>query len=218
MNSKRRALTMLLSICFLFSPLLRAQEDETNDSDLKKMLKEAEEMQKEAEGMQKTNPPAPGKKKTLAELQAEAKAEAARQEQEEKEEKAKLQAALQKQLKAPGPVALPNWTPATPQFHQTASPTKKIVDDEVRIVMTGTSTLTPDELGEVWVAAIADRKINHILNTNTSNGDKSITLFLDTREGPREKLRMHASRPQKAKITEVEIASPLPKPGEDSED
>ncbi len=218
MKSTLRSLTLLLSICFLFSPLLRAQEDEANDSDLKKMLKEAEEMQKEAEDIQKKNPTAPGKKKTLAELQAEAKAEAARQEQEEKQEKAKLQAALQKQLEAPGPVVLPDWTPATPQFHQTSSPAKKIVDDEVRIVMTGTTTLTPDELGEAWVAAIADKKINHVLSTNTTNGDKSITLFLDTREGPREKLRMYASRPQKARITEIEIASVLPKPGEDTDD
>ena len=92
-----------------------------------------------------------------------------------------------------------------------------MVDAEVRIVMTGTSPLTPDELAEAWVAAIADKKINHFLNTNTTNGDKSTTLFLDTRDGPREKVRMHASRPVGAKITEVEISSPLPKPDEGSD-
>ncbi len=92
-----------------------------------------------------------------------------------------------------------------------------MVDEEVKIVMTGTSTLTPDQLGEAWIAAIADKPFNHVLNTNSSNGDKSITLFLDSREGPREKVRMHAGRPVGAKITEVEISSPLPKPDEDSD-
>jgi len=98
MNSKLRPFTLLIVVCLLLAPRLRAQDDATNDSDLKKMLKEAEEMQKEAEDIQKKNPPAPGAKKKLAEMEAEAKAEAVRQEQEEKQEKAKLQAALKKQL------------------------------------------------------------------------------------------------------------------------
>ena len=97
MNVKLDPFVFLLVISFLLAPRLRAQEDAANDSDLAKMLKEAEQMQKEAEDTQKKNPPAPGAKKKLAEMEAEAKAEAARQEQEEKEEKAKLQAALKKQ-------------------------------------------------------------------------------------------------------------------------
>ena len=88
-------------------------------------------------------------------------------------------------------------------------------EEEVRVVMTGTSTLTPDELGKAWIAAIAAKEINHVLHTNTTNSDKKrATLFLDTREGPRGKVEMHASRPVNARVTEVEISSPLPKPGE----
>ena len=83
--------------------------------------------------------------------------------------------------------------------------------------MTGTSSLTPDELAEAWIAAVAQKPINHVLNTNTTNGDKSTTLFLDSREGPQEKVRMHASRPVGAKVTEVEVSSALPKPGEESD-
>jgi hypothetical protein len=72
-------------------------------------------------------------------MEAMAKQEAARQEEQEKREKEKLQAALKKQLEAPGPVVLPDWTPATPEFKAAGAPARKIVDDEVRIVQSGTS-------------------------------------------------------------------------------
>ena len=170
------------------------------------MLKQAQEMQKES-GPARTPVNMSDLEKEAAEIQAEQKQEA---------EKAK--AALQKQLAAPGPVSLPAWTPATPQFHQTSAPAKKMGEEEVRVVMTGTSTLTPAELGKAWIAAIAAREINHVLNTNTTNGDKSVTLFLDTREGPREQVEMHASRPVGVGVTEVEISSPLPKPGDEASD
>ena len=201
MSSK---LGLLLAGCFLFAPLMRAQDNPLNDPDLQDALKQAKELEKQS---------GPAKPVKMSDL----KKQAAEIEAQQKEDEQKEKAALKEQLEAPGAVALPAWTPATPQFHATSSPAKKIVDDEVKIVMTGTSALTPDELAEAWVAAIADKKINHVLNTNSSNGDKSTTLFLDTREGPREKVRMHASRPVGAKMTEVEISSPLPKPGDDSE-
>ena len=68
-------------------------------------------MQKEAKKLQ--DPASPDTKKKLAEMLSQAKEEEARQEQEEKREKEKLQAALKEQLEAPGPVVLPDWTPAT---------------------------------------------------------------------------------------------------------
>ena len=205
MNTKHRLFVLLLGAGFLCAPLLRAQEDPTKDPDLQEMLKQAQELQKES-GSTKTKIKMSDLQKQAAEIQA-----------EQKQEEAREKAALQQQLVAPGPVSLPAWTPATPQFHQTSSPAKKIVDDEVRVTMTGTSSLTPDELAEAWIAAVAQKPINHVLNTNTTNGDKSTTLFLDSREGPREKVRMHASRPVGAKVTEVEVSSALPKPGEESD-
>jgi hypothetical protein len=36
-------------------------------------------------------------------------------------------AALQRQLEAPGPVALPDWTPKVPQFEPAGPVSKKIV-------------------------------------------------------------------------------------------
>jgi hypothetical protein len=218
MNSKFRALTFLLVSCLILGPQLRAQEDATKDSDLTKMLKEAEQMQKEAAELQKKNPPPPDMKKKLAEMEAEAKAEMARQEQEEKREKEKLQAALKKQLEAPGPIALPDWTPATPQFKAAGPLTKKIVDDEVKIIVTGTSTLTPAELADSWEAAAdATHNLNHFRNNISSNNNLTTIMFLSTRTDPVQKVELEARRAPGEKITRVTISSPLPKPTDESE-
>jgi len=111
------------SCASVFAASLRAQDNPLNDSDLKEMLKQAQEMQKKA------NPTSADTKKKLAEMLSQAKEEV-RQAQEEKRKKEKLQAALKKQVEAPGPVALPDWTRATPQFKAGAAPTRKIVEDE----------------------------------------------------------------------------------------
>ncbi len=209
MNLKFRWIFVPLVAGSLLLPLVRAQEDPTKDPDLQEMMKEAQELQKQS-----------GPAKTPVKM-SDLKKQAAAIQEEQKQEELKEKAALQKQLAAPGPVTLPDWTPPTPEFHQTSAPAKKIVDDEVRVVMSGTSTLTPDKLADAWIAAIAQKPINHILNTNISNGDLnrdlSTTLFLDSREGAQEKVRMHASRSAGAKITEVEISSPLPKPEVESD-
>ncbi len=155
MHPQARLFSILVIGCLLFTPLLHAQDNPLNDSDLKEMLKEAQEMQKEAKQLQKDNPTPPDRKKKLAEMLSQAKEEEARQEQEEKREKEKLQAALKKQLEAPGPVVLPDWTPSTPEFKAAGAPARKIVDDEVKIVQTGTSSLTPEKIADSWQAAAA---------------------------------------------------------------
>src|ERR1043166_2685159 len=137
MNPYVRSFSFFVIICLLFVPLMRAQHNPLNDPDLKEMLKEAQEMQKEAKEHQ--NPTSQDTKKKLADMLSQAKEEEARQEEQEKREKEKLQAALKKQLEAPGPVVLPDWTPATPEFKAAGAPARKIVDDEVRIVQNGTS-------------------------------------------------------------------------------
>src|SRR5205814_9773287 len=143
------------------------------------MLKKAQEMQKEAKKLQ--NPAAPDTKKKLAEMLSQAKEQEARQEQEEKREKEKLQAALKKQLEAPGPVVLPDWTPVTPQFKATGSPTRKIVDDEVRTIQTGSSSLTPKELADGWeAAAVAANNLNHGRNNININDKLTTIMFLST--------------------------------------
>jgi len=202
----------------LFAPFLFAQDNPLNDPDLKEMLKEAQEMQKEANKLQKQNPTSPDTKKKLAEMLSQAKEEEARQEQEEKREKEKLQASLKKQLEAPGPVVLPDWTPATPEFKAAGTPARKIVDDEVKIVQTGTSSLTPEKIADSWQATAGEaNNLNQSLNKINVNGKITRILFLSTRTDPRQEVELEASREPDSKITQVEISSPLPKPNIDSE-
>src|SRR5438132_5373020 len=218
MYSQTRLLSLLGISCLLFTPLLCAHHNPPNDSDLKEMLNEAQEMQKEAKELRKQNPPSPDTKKKLAEMLSQAKEEEARQEQEEKREKEKLQAALKKQLEAMGPVVLPDWTPATPECKAAGTPAKKIVDDEVRIVQTGTSSLTPEKIADSWQAAAgAANNLNQSLNKINVNGKITRILFLSTRTDPRQEVELEASREPDSKNTQVEISSPLPKPDIDGE-
>ena len=216
MHPQTRLLSFLVINSLLFAPFLCAQDNPLNDPDLKEMLKEAQEMQKEAKKLQ--NPASPDTKKKLAELLSKAKEEEARQEEQEKREKEKLQAALKKQLEAPGPVVLPDWTPATPEFKVAGAPARKIVDDEVKIVQTGTSSLTPEKIADNWqAAAAAANNLNQSLNKINVNGKVTRILFLSTRTDPRQEVELEASREPDGKITKVEISSPLPKPNIESE-
>ena len=218
MRRQTRLLSFLVISCLLFALLLYAQDNPLNDPDLKEMLKRAQEMQKEADELQKQNPASPDTKKKLAEMLSQAKEEEARQEEQEKREKEKLQAALKKQLEAPGPVVLPDWTPTTPEFKAAGAPARKIVDDEVKIVQTGTSSLTPEKIADSWQsAAAAANNLNQSLNKISVNGKITRILFLSTRTDPRQEVELEASREPDSKITQVEISSPLPKPEIESE-
>jgi hypothetical protein len=202
--------TFALVVWLLFAASIRAEENPMNDPDLQQLLKQAQEMQKSSGS--------PDARKKLAEMEAMAKQEAAQQEQEEKDEKEKLQAALKKQLDAPGPVAFPDWTPVTPEFKPAGKPAKKVVDEEVKIVQTGTSSLTPEKIADSWQAsANAANNLNQSLNKMNVNGKITRILFLSTRTDPRQEVELEASREPDSKITQVEISSPLPKPDIGSE-
>ncbi len=218
MDLKYQPFMILLAICLFLTSPVRAQDDNPlNDPDLKDALKQAAEMQKKAGELQK-NPTSLDTKKKLAEMEAQAKEEAAQQEEQEKREKEKLQAALKKQLEAPGPVVLPNWTPVTPEFKAAGAPARKIVDDEVRIVQTGTSSLTPEKIADSWQAVTnAANNLNQSLNKINVNGKITRILFLSTRTDPRQEVELEASRGPDSKITQVEISSPLPKPDIENE-
>ena len=218
MHPQTRLFSFLAISCLLFVPFLRAQDNPLNDPDLKAMLKEAQEMQKEAKELQKQNPASQDTKKKLADMLSQAKEEEARQEVQEQREKNKLQAALKKQLEAPGPIVLPDWTPSTPEFKAAGAPTRKIVEDEVRIVQTGTSSLTPEKIADSWqAAAAAANNLNQSLNKISVNGKITRILFLSTRTDPRQEVELEASREPDSKITQVEISSPLPKPDIESD-
>ncbi len=204
--------TSVLVVWLLFATSARAQDNPLEDPDLQQLLKQAQEMQKNARDLQKS-PASPDTRKKLAEMEVMAKEQAAQQEQEEKDEKEKLQAALKKQLEAPGRVAFPDWTPVTPEFKPASKPTKKLVDEEVKIVQTGTSSLTPEKIAESWqAAAAAANNLNQSLNKMNVNGKITRILFLSTRTDPRQEVELEASREPDSKVTQVEISSPLPKP------
>ena len=218
MHLQTRPFSLFVVSWLLVAPLLRAQDNPLNDPDLKEMLKEAQDMQKNAEELQKQNPTSTDKRRKLAEMLSQAKEEEAREEEQEKREKEKLQAALKKQLEAPGPIVLPDWTPATPEFKSAGSPARKIVEDQVKIVQSGTSTLTPERIADSWQAAAnAANNLNQSLNKISVNGKITRILFLSTRTDPRQEVELEASREPGSKITKVEISSPLPKPDIESE-
>jgi hypothetical protein len=202
----------ILVTWLLFAAPVGAQDNPMDDPDLQQLLKQAQEMQKNARELQKNSGSTDTRKK-LADMEAMAKEQAAQQEQEEKSEKEKLQAALKKQLEEPGPVALPDWTPVTPEFKPAGKPMKRLVDEEVKIVQTGTSSLTPEKIAESWqAAATAANNLNQSLNKLNVNGKITRILFLSTRTDRRQEVELEASREQDSKVTQVEISSPLPKP------
>jgi len=198
--------TSVVVVWLLFATSIRAEENPMDDPDLQQLLKQAQEMQKSSGS--------PDARKKLAEMEAMAKEQAAQQEQEEKQAKEKLQAALKKQLDAPGPVAFPDWTPVTPEFKPAGKPTKKLVDEEVKIVQTGTSSLTPEQLADSWESATVVKEKNLSRGRNNLNVNGKITriLSLSTQTDPVEKVELEASREPNSKVTQVEISSPLPKP------
>ena len=217
MDMRPRFFSILVIISVGFVPLIRAQDNPMDDADLQQLLKQAQEMQKSARDLQK-NPGSRDARKNLADLEAMAKEQAAQQEQDEKREKDELQTALKKQLDAPGPVAFPDWMPVTPEFKPAGKPTKKLVDEQVKIVQTGTSSLTPEKIADSWqAAASAANNLNQSLNKLNVNGKNTRILFLSTRTDPRQEVELEASREPGGKITKIEIASPLPKPDIGSE-
>ena len=209
MHLKQLPISMFV-VWLLLTVSVCAQDNPMDDPDLQQLLKQAQEMQKSSGSTDA--------RKKLAEMEAMAKQEAEQQTQEEKDEKEKLQAALKKQLDAPGPVAFPDWMPATPEFKPAGKPAKKVIDEEVKIVQTGTSSLTPEKIAESWqAAATAANNLNQSLNKMNVNGKITRILFLSTRTDPRQEVELEASREPGSKITQVEISSPLPKPDIGSE-
>ena len=212
MHLKQLPISMLV-VWLLLAVSVGAQDNPMDDPDLQQLLKQAQEMQKNARDLQK-NPGSLDTRKKLADMEAMAKQEAAQQEQEEKREKEELQAALKKQLEAPGPVAFPDWTPVTPDFKPAGKPAKKLVDEEVKIVQTGTSSLTPEQLADSWESAtvVKEKNLNRGRNNINVNGKITRILSLSTQTDPVERVELEASREPNSKVTQVEISSPLPKP------
>ena len=108
------------------------------------------------------------------------------------------------------PPALPDWTPPVPQFKPDGPVSKKKVDGEEKIAQTGTSPLTPAELGNSWETA-KTAKFSRARNNLNINDKITVKVTLSTYDEPKEEVHLEAVRGPKEKITHVTIYSPLPK-------
>ena len=131
-------------------------------------------------------------------------------EKEEAQEKAKAKAKMEAALAAPGPAAFPDWTPKVPQFTPAGAAAKKMVEDKAQIIQTGTSPLTPAELGDAWDATKLDNTISRGRTNSNINDTKTVTLHLATQDNPPHEVTLEATRAPGEKITHVTITSPLP--------
>jgi hypothetical protein len=183
MKSNFALTTLFLSASLVLSPMASAQE---SDPDVAKALKEAEEQAR------KMNMKVPDVKPQLAEIEA---------------DEAREKAALQKQLMAPGPVALPAWTPKLPPFTPAGPATKKIIDEQVHIVVTGTSPLTPAELGDAW-EAVKTNDISFGRSNNSINDTKTVIITMRPQDPALGEVRMEANLKPKDKITQITVTSP----------
>jgi hypothetical protein len=187
MKSRLFVFVFLIISSFLLTLFLPAQD---TDKDVDDAIQEATESAK------KMGVKMPDLKKQIEEIN---------------KEDAKEKATLQQQLEAPRPVAVPDWTPKVPQFKPAGPVSKKIVGDEVDIIQTGTSPLTPVEPGDNWETAKGDN-LNSSRTNGRYNGTKIVTIYLSTREEPLRSVVLEAKRAPEEKTTHVTISSPLPKP------
>jgi len=152
------------------------------------------------------NKPAP-KNPNMKELEKDAMANIAKAEAEEKAEAAQKKAAAQALVDAKGPVALPDWTPQVPQFTPSGPVTRKLVDGEPKIVLTGTSPLAPDALADAW-DKFSNPKFSH--ERTGSEINHSVDLFVSFRNGEDgTEVKLEVERKAGAKVTQVTISAPL---------
>jgi hypothetical protein len=135
---------------------------------------------------------------------------------ENDKEEAKEKAAVQAVVDAKGPVTLPDWTPKVPQFTPSGPATRKLVDGQPRIVLAGTSPLTPEALADAW-DTFKNPKFSHERGGSKMNNDVDLYVTYRKNEDNTE-VKMEAERKAGAKVTQVTISSPLPvpKPADDN--
>jgi hypothetical protein len=159
--------------------------------------------------MENANKPA-DKKPDMKKMERETMAEIDKADAEEKVEEAKKKAALQALVDVKGPVSLPNWTPQVPQFTPAGPPARKLIDGEPKIVVTGTSPLSPEALADAW-DKFASPRFSH--ERTGSEINHSADLFVGFRNNEdNTAVKLEAERKAGARVTHVTISSPLPLP------
>jgi len=152
----------------------------------------------------------PASRADMKKLEQQAKAQSDQMEAENKAEEAKQKAAAQAVVDAKGPTSFPDWTPQVPQFTPSGPPARKLVDGEPKIIVTGTSPLSPEALCDAW-DKFSNPKFSH--ERTGSEINHSADLFVSFRNGEDgSAVRLQAERKAGAKVTHVTISSPLPLP------
>lgn len=159
--------------------------------------------------MEDVNKPA-AKKPDMKKMERETKAQIDQAEAENKAEEAKQKAAAQAVIDAKGPTSLPDWTPQVPQFTPASPPARKLIDGEPKVIVTGTSPLSPDALCDAW-DKFANPKFSH--ERSGSEFNHNADLFVTYRNNEdNTTVRLEAERKAGGKITHVTLSSPLPVP------
>lgn len=192
---------LLFAITAAFAPIVLSQNSEDPampniDEEMKKALsakpKSAAEM-----------------KKMQEQAEAHSKRMIEENDREEAAENAKRKAAMEAALSSKKPTALPDWTPAVPQFTPSGAITRKMIDGEPRIVLSGTSPLTPEALCDAWDAFKNDHpKFGHERTGSVMNHHSDLYVTYRNSED-NSQVRMEADRKPGDKITQVTISSPL---------
>lgn len=168
----------------------------TQDDDIEAAMKKA---------MENANKPA--SKADMKKLEQQAKAQINEAEAETKAEEAKQKAAMQAVVDAKGPTSLPDWTPQVPQFTPVGPPARKLVDGEPKVVVTGTSPLSPDALCDAW-DKFANPNFSH--ERGGSDLNHHVDLFVRyINNEDNTMVKLEATRKAGGKITQVTISSPL---------
>jgi len=115
-----------------------------------------------------------------------------------------------KQTVKADPPTLPEWTPPVPQFKPDGPVSRKKVNGEEKIAQTGTSPLTPAQLGDSWETA-KTAEFMRTRNNLSVNGEITVKVTLADYYEPREEVHLEAVRGPKEKVTHVTIYSPFPK-------
>ncbi len=186
---KQIALAFALAIAL---PAFAAEDDDI-DAQIKKVME---------------NPNAPAASKAdMKKLQDQAMSQIKQAEAENKAEDDQKKAALEKLVDQKGPATLPDWMPQVPQFTPAGPASRKIVEGEARIVQTGTSPLSPDQIADEW-DKFKNPKFSH--ERTGSDINHSVDLFVTYRRSEdNSEVKLEAERKAGGKITHVTLSSPI---------
>src|SRR5438128_10600653 len=189
-----RRLFFVIALTVVTTVPVLAQEDDI-DAAMKKALENANK---------------PASKADMKKLEQQAKAQMDQMEAENKAEEATQKAAAQAVVDAKGPTSFPDWTPQVPQFTPSGPPARKLVDGEPKVIVTGTSPLSPEALCDAW-DKFANPKFSHERGGSEINHNSDFYVSYRNNED-NATVRLEAERKAGAKITHVTLSSPLPVP------